>query len=96
MNFDAKVKQWEILKRDHVTRLLKDLKWINFNNILQLNEASLMYKNLHGSAESNVKKIIGLRNKVSLKITRNASDLRIDYRITAIGQKLCQYQEQSC
>ena len=37
--------------------LLRDLKWINFNSILQLNEASFMYKNLYVSADSNVKKI---------------------------------------
>ena len=32
------------IARDHVTPLLRDLKWINFNSILRLNEASFMYK----------------------------------------------------
>ena len=69
------------LKRHHVTPLLRDLKWINFNSILQLNEASFMYKNLYVSADSNVKKInFDLRNKVSQRITRNGSDVHIDYR----------------
>ena len=45
------------LKRDHVTPLLRDLKWINFNSILRLNEASLMHKNMYVSADSNGKKI---------------------------------------
>ena len=75
------------LKRDHVAPLLKDLKRISFDSILQLNKASPMYKNLHVSADSNLKKIIfDLRNKVSQRITRNGSDLHKDYRRTA-GQK---------
>ena len=79
------------LKRDHVTLLLRDLKWISFNSmisILQQNEASFIYKNLYVSADSNGKKInIDLRNKVSQRITRNGSDVHIDYRRTAAGQK---------
>ena len=47
-----------------------------------------MYKNLDVSADSNVKKInFNIRNKVSQKITRNRSDVHIDYRRTAVGQK---------
>ena len=79
---------WKYLKRDHVTPLLRDLKWINFNRILRLNDASFMYKNLYVSANSNVKKInFDLRKKVSQRITRNCSDVHIDYRRTAVGQK---------
>ena len=47
-----------------------------------------MYKNLYVSADSNMKKInFDLRNKVSQRITRNGSDVHIDYRRTAVGQK---------
>ena len=47
-----------------------------------------MYKNLYVSADSNVKKInIDLRNKVSQRIIRNGSDVHIDYRRIAVGQK---------
>ena len=47
-----------------------------------------MYKNLYVLADSNVKKInFDLRNKVSQRITRNCSDVYIDYRITAVEQK---------
>ena len=47
-----------------------------------------MFKNLYLSADSNVKKInCDLRNKVSQRITRNGSDVHIDYRRTAVGQK---------
>ena len=47
-----------------------------------------MYKNLYVSADSNVKKInFDFRNKVSQTITRNGSDVHIDYRRTAVGQK---------
>ena len=86
INFSAKVaSNGKYLKRDYVTPLLRDLKWINFNSILQLNEASFMYKNLYVSADSNVKKInFDLQNKVSQRITRNGSDLHIDYRRTAV------------
>ena len=89
INFAAKVaSDGKYLKRDHVTPLLRDLKWINFNSILLLNEASFMYKNLNVSADSNVKKInFDLQNKVSQRITRNGSDVHIDYRRTAVGQK---------
>ena len=66
INFAAKVaSNGKYLKCDHVTPLLRDLKWINFNSILQLNEASFMYTNLYVSADSNVKKInFDLRSKV--------------------------------
>ena len=78
------------LKRDHVTPLLGDLKWINFKYILRLNETSFMYKNLNVSADSNAKKInFDLRNKVSQRITRNCSDEHIDYRRTDGGTKSC-------
>ena len=89
INFNAKVASNEkYLKRDHVTPLLRDLKWINVNSILQLNETYVMYKNLYVSADSNVKKInFDLRNKVSQRITRNGSDVHIDYRITVVIQK---------
>ena len=47
-----------------------------------------MYKNLYVSADSNVKKMnFDLRNKVSQRITRNSSDVHIDYWRTAVGQK---------
>ena len=48
-------KKQEIFKTKLCHPLLKDLKWINFNIILLLNEASLMYKNLHVSTKSNKK-----------------------------------------
>ena len=84
-------------KRDLVTHMLKHLKWTNFNSVLQLKEASVMYENLHGSADSNAKKInFDLRYKVSLRITRNGTDLHIDYRKTAIGEKEISVSKQSC
>ena len=88
-HFAAKVaSKGKYLKRDHVTPQLRDMKWINFNSILRLNEASFMYKNLYVSADSNVKKInFDLRNKVSQRIIRNGSDVHIDYQRTAVGQK---------
>ena len=88
INFAAKVaSNGKYLKRDNVTPLLRDLKWINLNSILRLNEASFMYKNMHASADSNVKNInFDLRNKVSQRLNRNGSDVHIDYR-TSVGQK---------
>ena len=48
------------------------------------------YKNLYVSADSNVNKInFDLRNKVSHRITRNGSDVYIDYRRTAVVTKSC-------
>ena len=89
INFAAKVaSNGKYLIRDQVTPLLRDLKWINFNSILQLNEGSFIYKILYVSADSNVKKInFGLRNMVSQRITRNFSDVHIVYRRTTVGQK---------
>ena len=79
---------WEIFKTRPRHHTIRRLKWINFNGNLRLNEASFMYKKPYVSAESNVKKTnFGLRNKVSQRITRNGSDVHIDYRITAVGQK---------
>ena len=43
INFTAKVaSNGKYLKRDHVTPLLRDWKWINFGCILRLNESSFM------------------------------------------------------
>ena len=59
-------KQWEIFKTRQRHPLLRDLKWINFNSMLWLNETSFMYKNRYALAVSNVKKInLDVRNKVS-------------------------------
>ena len=81
-------KQWEIFKTRPRYPLLRDLKWTNFNSILQHHGASFMYKNLYVSAYSNVNKInFDLRNKVSQRITRSGSDVHIDFRRTAVGQK---------
>ena len=53
----------------------QDLKWINFNIILGLNEATFLYKNHYGAADSNVKNIkFDLKNKASRRINRNGSD----------------------
>ena len=81
VNFAAKVaSNGKYLKRDKITPLLRDLKWINFNSVLRLNEVPFMYKNLYVSADSNVKKInFVLQNKVSQRITRNGFDVHIDY-----------------
>ena len=89
MNFAAKVaSNGKYLKRDHVTPLLKDLKWISFNSILRLNEVSSMYKNLQVASDSNVRKInFDLRSKVSHRINTNGSDVHIYFRRTALEQK---------
>ena len=56
INFAAKVlSNGKYLKRDHVTPPLRELKWNYFNSIMQLNQASFMYKNRYVSADSNVK-----------------------------------------
>ena len=98
INFAAKVaSNGKYFKRDHVTPLLKDMKWINFNSILELNEASFIYRNLYVSADSNVKKInFDLRNKVSQRITRNGSYVHIDIEEQQRDKKLSQYPAQSC
>ena len=89
INFAAKVaSNVKYLKWDYVTPLLRDLKRINLNSILRLNEASFMYKNQYVSVDSNVKNSnFDLQNKVSQRITRNGSDVHIDYWRTAVGQK---------
>ena len=47
-----------------------------------------MYKNLCFSRFKCEKRInFDLRNKVSQRITRNGSDVHIDYRRTAVGEK---------
>ena len=47
-----------------------------------------LYIKIYVSADSNVKEInFDLRNKISQRITRNGSDVHIDYRRTAVGQK---------
>ena len=87
VNFGAKVSsKLKYLKQDHITTILQDLKWINSNGILRLNDESFMYKNLYISADSSVKINFDLRNKLSE--TRNGSDVHVDFRRTALGQKV--------
>ena len=89
INFAAKVaSNGKYLKRDHVTPLLTELKLVNFNIIFRKNEETSMFKNLDVTADSNVKKInFDFRNKVSQRIAINGSDVHIDFRRTALGQK---------
>ena len=84
-------KQWKIFKTRprSCTTLLRDLKWIHFNSILRLNEASFIYKTLYVSADSNVKKInFDLRNKVLQRIQKR---LRCTCRLSknSSGTKSC-------
>ena len=82
------LQKWQAMGSIYNETTSPHLKWINFNSILRLNEESFIYKNLYVSAHSNVKKInFDFRNKVSQRITRNGSDVHIDYRRTAVGQK---------
>ena len=68
---------------------IRDLKYINFNMILRLDEASFIYKKIYVSADSNVKKInFDLQSKLSLRIAINGSDVHINYRRTARGEKV--------
>ena len=46
--------QFEYLKRDRVTHLLKDVNWINFNSILRLNQASFMHARIKISREQQI------------------------------------------
>ena len=46
-----------------------------------------MYKNLYVAADSNLNINYEFRNKVSRIITRNGSDVHIDFRRTALGQE---------
>ena len=58
VNFAGKLaSNGKYFEQDHVTPLLKDLKWINFNGIFcLLNDASIMHKNLNVPTDLNVKK----------------------------------------
>ena len=88
INFAAKVASNEKYLNETTYPTITRLEMVNFNSIVRLNEASFIYKNLYVSADSNVKKInFDLGNKVSQRITRNGSDVYIDYRRTAVGQK---------
>ena len=51
------------LKRDHITPLLRDLKWINFISILRLNEASVMLKKIIMLQQIQMLKILTMTSK---------------------------------
>ena len=89
--FKTRPRHPTIKRLDHVTITRLHHGWPRhptINSILQLNEASFMYKNLYVSADWNVKKInFDLRNKVWQRITINGSDVHIVYRRTAVGHK---------
>ena len=46
--------QYEYLKRDRVTPLLKDVNWINFSSVLRLNQTSFMHAYIKISREQQI------------------------------------------
>ena len=93
INFAAKVaSNAKFLKRDHVNPLLRNLKWINFNNLFRLNEPKeqIFERKICTCQQMQMWKMMinfDLRNKVLQWITKDGSDVHMDYRRKAVGQK---------
>lgn len=89
INFAAKVVcPGRHSKRDHVTPLLTELKWLKINQILNLNQAVFVHKTLQQADSSNIKttvftKLVSLTNRD----IRHKNDLYLERSKTSVGSR---------
>ena len=95
-------KQWEIFKtrpRHPTISPLRDLKWINFNSVLLLNEASFMRIKICMFQQTQMWKRLTLTSQTNYHrewLERALMYISMDYRRTAVGQKAVSVSALSC
>ena len=85
-NFAAKIVHGGLRKYDHVSPIIKDLKWLNVNNKITYDICVFMYKILNSLLPNWLFSFLSVR-EVNNRPTRQASDLFIRRTKTDIGKR---------
>ena len=80
---------------DHITPLLKDLRWLPVKQQLYCRLAVLVFKCMTGYAPAYLTSKFVKRSAVSTRTTRNSEMLRIPLFRTASGQRSFEYRATS-
>jgi len=90
INYAAKVaSNGKYKKSDHVSPLIKNLEWLNIDNIISLNEAACIYRSVHKYSSARTLNLT-TRSELtshSARPSRNGSSLHTEFRNTTIGTK---------
>ena len=79
-------------KFDHITPILKQLRWIPVKDHLYYRDALLTFKCMNGMAPTNLSSRFSKRGTISGRSTRNANKLDIPRYKTATGQRSFLYR----
>ena len=76
-------------KFDHITPLLKELRWLPVNATLRFRDTVLAYKCLNGYAPKYLTERFIIRSQIHERVTRNKDTLNVAYLFyrTATGQR---------
>ena len=74
-------------KYDHVSRALKELKWLNITDQLYFRDAVLVFTSLHHLTPYYLSKKFKRNSEVHSRVTRNVNDLHLPLRRLVTGQR---------
>ena len=90
-NFAAKIISGK-RKFDHITPVLRDLRWLTVTQQLYLRDAVFTFKCMTGCAPDYLRSKLVTRGQASGRVTRNSQQLNIPLFRTATGQRSFQYR----
>ena len=79
-------------KFDHITPVLRDLRWLTVTQQLYLRDAVFTFKCMTGCAPDYLRSKLVTRGQASGRVTRNSQQLNIPLFRTATGQRSFQYR----
>ncbi len=79
-------------KYDHVTLILKELKWLPVREYLYFRHAVMVYKCMTGNAPGYIAEKFQKRSDISFRRTRNSDMVKIPLYRTASGQRTFLYR----
>ena len=90
-NFAARIISGE-RKFDHITPVLRELRWLTVKQQLYLRDAVFTFKCMTGCAPDYLRSKLVTRGQASGRMTRNSQQLNIPLFRTATGQRSFQYR----
>ena len=79
-------------KFDHITPVLRELRWLTVKQQLYLRDAVFTFKCMTGCAPDYLRSKLVTRGQTSGRVTRNSQQLNIPLFRTATGQRSFQYR----
>ena len=74
-------------KYDHISPILKDLKWLTVKEMLQLRDVTMVYKCQHGLAPDYLVSKLVKRSNIHNYNTRQKDNINIEFRRTSTAKR---------